>query len=372
MFASDTYHMFKPTMNFWRGYNMWEFIRGQESDNWKCASLDSVDPSKYFREGVSGSKPSATLYQHLFNNADRKGDDDHCVSRTFRKAIEMLDRRKGVEPFYLVIDEFTPHEPWDPPKRLADLYDPDWDEDWEPIAGHPRDMAERLRQRVRALYYGSVTFVDEWMGRLFDKLAEMNLEDNTMVIVCSDHGTELWDHGICGKMTNKVKYRCNSQILFMLRLPKSEHGGKHVKALVQNQDIFPTILRQTGVDYDRPIDGIDLTPIITGQSEKVRDYAITGWRDLAGVRDGRHAYSCRWEKRGDLPLEELLFDWESDPLEQRDVTSEQPAEAARLRGELEKFLGAPVPRDREDGSMASAPDQTEAPLRVWLDRRGAD
>lgn len=67
------------------------------------------------------------LYQYLLNQRSRRGEDDYQCARVFRSAMDWLDDNGVNKPFLLWVEAFDPHEPWDPPGRLADRYCPDYD-----------------------------------------------------------------------------------------------------------------------------------------------------------------------------------------------------------------------------------------------------
>ena len=193
--AADTYHMFKPTQNFTRGMASWQFIRGQETDNYRTGPLSAIDFSKYNHPLYHRVPENATVVQYLLNNQDRQSEMDCLPAKVFSAAIQFVEDNRDNRPFFLWVDEFDPHEPWDPPRAYADLYDPEWNEGWEPIMPVPTEAPEAMKRRVRALYHGECTFVDKQVGRLIDVLEARGLLEETLVIVCSDHGTEMYDHG---------------------------------------------------------------------------------------------------------------------------------------------------------------------------------
>ena len=369
-FFSDTYHMFKATQNFIRGFRSWEFVRGQESDNYRSGPLDAVDLSPYLPPDASpGAVDHDILYQYLLNMQERKTEDDWTSAQAFNKAVRFLEDNRNCQPFFLWVDSFDPHEPWDPPPGYADLYDPDWNEPWDPIHGVWRGLDERGRVRARALYYGECTFVDKLVGRLLDKLDELKLADDTLVVITSDHGTELWDHGGIQKGAHNCRHRYNNEILLLMRFPGKEHAGKRIEGFAQNHDIVPTILAAAGIPHE-PLDaehiavdvpqgelGRDLMPLIAGEVEGVRDVCITGWGGRANVRTHELSYSVDFES--DEP-DEHLFNLRADPAEMRNVAVEQPETCAWLRSQLEDLLGQKLPAKLSDRIYHS-----EAPCRLW-------
>jgi len=359
-FSSDTYHMFKPTQNFTRGFMSWDFIRGQESDNFRVGPISAVDSRRFSPPGKS---VSSMALQHLINFQDRKSEDDYSAAKVFASACRFLDDARDMQPFFLWVDAFDPHEPWDPPKRCADLYDPDWAEDWEPIHGIRPDDEEKIRRRFAANYYGECSFVDKCVGRLLDKLDELGMAQNTLVIATSDHGTEVMDHGAFQKGAHGCLYRHNNEILTVMRLPGRLEPGRRIKGFIQNQDFFPTILKSCGVSAP-PVDGIDFMPLARGETGCVRDFVITGWHNLANVRTHEYSYVCNYTVK---PREkEWLFDVAADPGEMNNIADRKPEVCAQALGRLEEFLGQGIPFDLPANKWPTQP-----PFRIWLQKSAA-
>jgi len=360
-FFADTYHMFKPTQNYHRGFTSWEFIRGQESDNWRLGRIDDVEWEKYTPPGTEKSADAHRLIQYLLNSRDRKREEDWTSAKTFLAAIRFLEDAQHNRPFFLWVDCFDPHEPWDPPKKYADLYCPGWNRPWDPIAGFgaidPAD--EEARARCRANFYGECTFVDKWVGALLDKVDALGLTDETLVVVCSDHGTELYEHGVAGKGLN-CRHRNNSEILLMMRLPGREHAGRRVEGFVQNHDVLPTALDVLGVEH-KPVDGENLSPLITGQTDSVRDTLVTGWSRNASVRTRQWSWSANWQ---DPEPDQFLFDQVNDPGEHKNVAADRPDVCADYRKTLEHFLGQSLPATLK----GRGPTATIGPRQLWLQK----
>ena len=120
---ADTYHMFKPTMNFARGFAHLDVVRGQESDNWKSGDpgLIKAQLARHVRPPVDMSA-HVGMVNYLLNQRHRKEKDDYQCARVFNAAREWLADNHSVGPFFLWVDSFDPHEPWDPPAEYADRY----------------------------------------------------------------------------------------------------------------------------------------------------------------------------------------------------------------------------------------------------------
>ncbi|KKL04859.1 hypothetical protein LCGC14_2611840, partial [marine sediment metagenome] len=240
--VADTYHMFKPTQNFMRGFASWDFIRGQEGDPVRSGPLSAVDVSPYHPEGKNDLLNWPTLTQYLLNMLDRKTEEDYLPARVFARAGTWLEENRDNAPWLLWIDSFAPHERWDPPMQFADAYyTTDKSKNFiQPQLINPINPSVEQIERTKALYYGYVSFVDKWIGVFLGRLEEMGLLSDTTVIFTSDHGTELWDKGRFGKGGDRL-YGYNTRIPLVVRLPDGQGAGSARDDFVQHQDFFPTI-----------------------------------------------------------------------------------------------------------------------------------
>lgn len=348
--VTDTHHMFKPTMNFTRGFCSWEFIRGQVDDHWRGGTREMVEPlmQRVCRQPIDWQR-HLVLFQYFLNNRDRRGEDDYLPARVFSAAARWLEDNHANAPFFLWVDGFDPHEPWDPPRKYADLYMPDY-EGIDFIWAHqgPEATAEEI-ERVRALYFGEVTFVDECVGRLFATIDRLRLWDDTIVVLTSDHGTQILDHGRFGKGPGNLR-RYNTQIAMHLRHPGGPRG-EHFGGFVQAHDLAPTLLGQLGVPAQ--MDGLDFWPLVTGEAEVMRDHVVIAWADWAegrargtvSVRDDEWNYQVRTGQEDDAPA---LYHLTEDPNEDRNVVDEHPEVVARQRARVEAVMRQPLPGQHEE------------------------
>ena len=163
---TDIYHYFKPGMNFHRGFDSFEFIRGQEYDRWVSGPFDAVDPSQHYPPHHNSDRYFREVGQYLLNTQGMEREEDYFAARVFRGASKWLERSARNAPFFLWIDCFAPHEPWDPPFAFARMYRDDWDFD-RYLFGYPIEV-DRIRESdylsIRALDAGEVTYTDRWVG----------------------------------------------------------------------------------------------------------------------------------------------------------------------------------------------------------------
>ncbi len=184
MMILDTPHIVAHGYNFSRGFQGWEWIRGQEHDEWRTSPKDPelpCAPEKLRR-------PDTTVKQYLRNVSDRTSEEDYFVARTMRSAMRWLEENRDSKPFFLYVDTFDPHEPWDPPRWYVDLYDPGYEVEEVIYPNYaPCDyLSEAELKHARALYAGEVSLVDTWVGRLLDRVDELGLRDDTVVIFTTD------------------------------------------------------------------------------------------------------------------------------------------------------------------------------------------
>ena len=311
------------------------------------------------------------MVNYLLNQRRRQSEDDYSCARVFRAACDWLQDNHTMDPFFLWIDSFDPHEPFDPPKAYADLYCPGYDGKdfivpnaaWE--GGDPTE--EELR-RIEALYLGEVTFVDKWVGVLLNKLDELKLSDDTLVIFVTDHGTQLRDRGGFGKSARHL-HPFNTQLNLCVRHPGGP-ADRDVTALVQNHDLMPTILSLLEIPCGW-IDGENLWPLVTGEKCTIRERIITGWADMSAAGSGRGRASVRDDRWNFCTsvgyadeVGDELFDLSSDPEECHNVAGEHAGVVADCRAELEALIGQPLP-----GTGVEHTGVLEAPMVAWLNRR---
>ena len=195
--VTDTYVQFPE--NFGRGFRVNHEIRGQENDTYR--DPDSVD-EKVMQEQYIVLGEGKKARQYLANVKDRAGEAEYFAPRVFSGATRALESAVGEnKPFFLVADCYDPHEPWDPPEEYVALYDTGY-EGKEPLAdnyGKDDYLTDRQLLRMRALYSAEVTMVDRWLGKFVERAHELGVMENTLLVVLSDHGHCLGEHGYTGQ-----------------------------------------------------------------------------------------------------------------------------------------------------------------------------
>ena len=332
-FVADTYHMFKPAMNFHRGFHAFEWIRGQEYDQWKSGPLKGVDLSRYAKAGTDPRR-LRVLTQYLKNQADRRGEEDYQAPRVFRAAMDWLEQNAEHERFFLWVDSFDPHEPWDPPRSYVDLYDPGYGgvEYIYPSGTQPSEMTEAELQHIRALYAAEVTMVDHWVGRFLRKIDGLGLRENTLVVVLSDHGKLLGERGALG-MAAKDTSRELFNVPLMIRHPKREGAGRRLSGWVYNIDVTVTALNLIGVEPLPDAEGLDIWPMVRGTTDSVRDHAVCAYNIYGSVWEEDGLYIRNLED-----TTEQLYDLAADPGQTMDMVRDAPERRKIMAEHLDAVL----------------------------------
>ena len=363
---TDTAPFFSsPAMNYQRGFAHYDFIRGHETDAYGVPALSkNLDMDRFVPPWLKNTWEALMLQRYLANTVKWKGEEDHFAPRVFSAAIEWLeDSREAEDPFFLCVDCWDPHEPFDPPQKYVDLYDPGYEgvEMIEPYYGPTKLMSEKELNHMRALYAGKVTMVDTWFGKFMDKVRELGLLYNTLIVVTSDHGHQLGEHGISGKLPAGMYNELNDCVL-LIRHPQGIGAGQRSNALVQHHDLCTTVINFLGMESPYELDGQDLMPIVQGQKTKVRDYATCGFSLYLWCRDDEYVLICR--TTGD---EAQLFDMKNDPEQRHNIASDNPKIVKRMFDlVLADAQGGPILPDWEiDTSFDSLQQFEWSPFREW-------
>ena len=265
----DTPHIIANGFGYDRGFSGWKWIRGQEGDRFKTDPLEVKLPCAVGK--LRGA--DRTTSQYLRNVADRRSEADYFAPMTMAEACKWLDANHTRDKFLLYVDTFDPHEPWDPPKKYVDMYDPGYsgEEVIYPLYAPCDFLTDSELAHVKALYAGEVSMVDAWVGKLLAKIEELGLFDNTLVIFTTDHGFYFGEHGQIGKLG--MLYEEVNHIPLMMRMPGIKPGRR--SQFVQPCDHMPTILDLAGVERPETVQGKSLVEVLKGGTEPVRDFVIT-------------------------------------------------------------------------------------------------
>ena len=245
--------------------------------------------------------------------------------------------------------------------ELSDGQRPDWkkiDARLAEAAARAEPLAPEEHQYVIALYDGGVRAADQLVEALLTKLDDQGLAQDTLVMVTSDHGEELGDHGAYYYHGNSV-YDGTLRVPWIVRWPGVLEPGTTFEPLVQNVDVLPTLLAWLGADVPQDVEGVSLAPWLGPQSRAGRDdapraHVFSEWQDLIWTaRDTEHKLVLnprgahprkppfdRFERGFRIGCREL-YGIVDDPGERSPLPFEGSAAGEVLRGEVERFRGRP-------------------------------
>lgn len=218
-------------------------------------------------------------------------EEDYPGPRTIQAACDWLERNGREDRYFLTVEAFDPHEPFDTPDHYLEMYQDSYE---GPAYSWPKygtvDVPPDALAHIQKRYAATLTMIDVWLGKLFDTMERLDILDDTMIIFTTDHGLLLGEHEQTGKNVMHV-YNELANIPLMIRLPEGQGAGTRIKALTQNIDLMPTILDYMGVEIPETVQGASLRLLIEGTQEHIREAALYGYHGMCvNVTDGHYTY----------------------------------------------------------------------------------
>jgi len=298
--------------------NMFEY---QNPENKAYEALPKAKRKKY---------KHAAAYEKSVNTKDTDFLDGRTLDRV-SKRLEKLKTEK--KPFFLAVGFARPHLPFVAPKRFWDLYS---EKDIQDAPNHflPKDVPKvalsswgelrayrgipkkgnitdkQTRLNLKHGYYASVSFSDYLVGKLIKKLKELDLYDNSIIVLLGDHGYQLGEHTMWAKHTN---------FDIALKTPLIIKAPHHKKALTTNAlaelvDVFPTLSDLANLPILKENQGSSLKPIVENKASQIHNYVVSRWKSGDSVKDERYRYTEFTSKEGKI-IAKMLFDHQNDPNE---------------------------------------------------------
>lgn len=251
------------------------------------------------------------LYFDNFNLAEFKGLNPQEAQRPAEETVaefsEWIQTHKGGS-FFSWVHFYDPHEPYTPPEPYKTEY-------------------------ASSLYDGEIAYMDENIGKVLKKLKDLNLNDNTIIIVVGDHGESLGQHQ---EITHAMfVYNATQHVPLIVHIP-GEHKQR-IKEVVRLMDIAPTVADLTNVTFPEAIQGVSLLPMMNAQEKKER-FAYSeslypelhyGWSPVVAITTNQYKFI-------NVPKPEL-YDRITDPQETKNLIQEKASIAKVLKGELEEM-----------------------------------
>jgi iduronate 2-sulfatase len=291
-------------------------------------------------------------------------DDAYADGRIARHAIDRLrELNKNPErPFFMAIGFARPHLPFSVPKKYWDMYNPEelpmpeYVQDpegapkfavkrggeiiqFKPIPEKEHVYLDELTRKLIHGYYASMSYMDAQLGRIMDELKRLKMLENTIIVLWGDHGWHLGDHSYWTKHTN---YEQANIIPLIMVAPGVAKPNTSTDQLAETVDIFPTLAELAGLDkpnVPQPIDGLSMVPVLKNPGLRIRDHAYhsfpRGGHLGRAVRTGRYRL-VEWRSINNLGEEKVyeLYDYLKDPLETKNIYSQNKEVAATLKAIL--------------------------------------
>lgn len=294
---------------------------------------------RFFKYMDTGLIPEKELEKKL-SQADIHGVLDLPADYTItavqgKQTIDALERLKN-QKFMLTCSFHCPHVPITPSEPYASIYKAREME--TPVSIHdkrenspynpgkseaPYNEKDKV-QYMTANYYAFVTEIDDWVGKILNKLEELKLTGNTLVIFVSDHGEMLGAHGLRGKFNF---YEESVRVPFLFRFPGKIKPGQTVSAPVSTLNIFPTILDYAGLKTI-PTDGYSLKGVLERTASPKYDFAVSEWdwhnENVPSIMIRTEQWKLMTTHRSGGKNIEALFDLKNDPFEMNNLLGTNP------------------------------------------------
>ena len=334
----DCPHLFNARFQF--GFHAAFQNRGQEGDKALLHLNDPIETVMPFEKTrLHPSYMGHPLVDlHRWHNRYTRSESETFPAKTGEVAIRWLEENYK-EKFFLWVDFFDPHEPWDPPEYMVRRYsDYDGTPMLHPNYGHSSAYTDAELRNLRAHYAAESEIVDRWIGRVLQKIDDLELWENTVVIITSDHGMSIGEHARTGKSNISDPddrywpiYPEIGHVPFLAAAPDIPKG-KRIQLFAQPIDFLPTVcdLAEVSVNPPEKFDGRSFADALRSGSGYCRDYAVSGCyvrSSQAGAVPHKATtpflVTSKW---GYTPVGAYgtpeLYDLTTDPLAEKDISKD--------------------------------------------------
>ena len=319
---------------------------------------------------VLNTEPNKKISAALSWLAAEGSDEEQTDGMIATEAIQLM-ASNAETPFFLAVGFFRPHTPYIAPKKYFDLYSmenlqlpyaPQDDREDIPIAAFAHNCPnpdyglkkDVLIQATHA-YYACVSFVDAQVGRLLDALDRLEIAENTIVVLWSDHGYHLGDH--LGIWQKRTLFEQAARAPLIIQDPGKAGNGQVCRRVVEFIDVYPTLTSLANIQAPSGLPGRDLSSLLVDPLTQWDGYAVTQVLRPADDRlpqpvMGCSIRDCRWRytewAEGEAGVE--LYDHHADPMEFHNLAvgsdsrnSDVSEVMKRLRTQLYKRASGKVP-----------------------------
>lgn len=337
--VTDHQHYFEDGgATYHNRYSSFEFVRGQEGDHWKGVVEPSFEVPPFDRtpSAHENLEEATRLWrQDWINRSYMPAPAQQPQTVTFDLGLQFLETNATADEWFLQIETFDPHEPFFTHQRYKELYPHAYDGphlDWPPyqrVSETPEEV-EHLRYEYAAL----LSMCDEQLGRVLDLMDARDLWRDTMLVVCTDHGYLLGEHGWWAKNVQPW-YDENAHVPLFIWDPRCGGAGTRRDSLVQMIDLPATLLDFFGLPLPPTMEGVPLASTIASDAP-VREAALFGIHGgHVNVTDGRYVYMRAPARPENRPL----YEYTLMPTHMRSMFSVEELETLELAPPFEFTKG---------------------------------
>ena len=315
--STDHYHYWEDGgATYHPRYSSFECFRGQEGDFWKGVVKEPEHP------GCLGTYRAHDDINRAYMDREELQPQHH----TFENGLEFMRTNHQEDNWFLHIETFDPHEPYFTQQHYKDLYPHDYDGprfDWPSYrdVSETPEQVEHCRKENAAL----ISMCDAHLGKVIDLMDELNLWDDTMLIVNTDHGFLLGEHDMWAKCWQPFYEEIAHTPLFIWD-PRCRRAGERCPCLVQTIDLPATLLEYFGIGRPQDMQGVPLRDTVA-RDAPVREAGLFGIHGgHVNVTDGRYVYMRAPASEENRPL----YNYTLMPTHMRDFFRAEEFENAEL------------------------------------------
>jgi len=350
----DCPHLFKSDFN--DGFEAAFCHRGQEGDKPLLHLNDEIKqvmPDKKTRQSPA-YKGHPLVDQHRWMNRYFQNEAETFMALTAGTTVCWLEENYRAEPFFLWTDFFDPHEPWDPPEYLVEKYDPDYEGTpmLHPNYGRADDYTFGELKNLWAHYAAEAELVDRYIGRILQKIDDLRLWQDTIVIITSDHGHSLGEHNCTGKSNINDNddrywplYPEISRVPFLIAggdIP----GGQQLDLMAQPIDILPTAgeLASVSLEPEEKLEGKSFADQLIKGQNRHRELTVSGSyiNPEKSIEQANTPFIVSEEGWGYVPVgsegSRELYNLQNDPLAENNIAGTNKELVSNLHNRFISYL----------------------------------
>lgn len=347
------------------GYSTGIFGKWHLGDNYPARPNDQgFDESLIHLAGGMGQPGDFTTFYRgdssyfdpvLWQNGKQKPFAGYCSDIFTEEAISFIEQNHK-DPFFCYLSFNAPHTPLQVPEEYYNMY-----KDIDPSSGFENDdrpftqMSEKNKEDARKVY-AMVSNIDDNVGKLFQKLEELNITENTLVVFMTDNGPQQPRYNAGMRGLKSSVFRGGVRVPFYWRLPSHEQKNRDIETTTAHIDLLPTLAELCGapIPTDRAIDGKSLLPLLNGE-----DADELNNRSLFFYWTRRHPelYNNIALQKGNFRLvghtdydatvdDFKLFNFREDEVEQQNIIASNKAMASEMKEELDRMVYELTSADR--------------------------